>query len=242
MLPLPTRSWLFPAVCEVCARWPAQPVCQACLDVHARALTRCPTCALPMAPGLDGCIRCREGPPRRLERCVARVSYEHPWTDLIGRFKFQGEPAWAGLFAGLMRTAPEAEALLAGADLIAPVPISTERLRERGYNQAWELVKALRRQAPAVRQLQASPDLLEHRALQQPQHALPRAERFDNARRAFTLHPRHAAGVAGARVLLVDDVMTTGATLEAAAERLLDHGAASVSALVFARTPAPMTP
>jgi ComF family protein len=195
-----------------------------------------------MAPGLDGCIRCREGPPRRLDRCVARVTYEHPWTDLIARFKFQGEPAWAGLFASLMLTVPEAEALLADTDLIAPVPISTERLRERGYNQAWELVKALRRHSPAARQLQAWPDLLEHQALQQPQHALPRAERFDNAHRAFHLHPGHAAGVAGVRILLVDDVMTTGATLEAAAERLLDHGAASVSALVFARTPDPMAP
>lgn len=228
----------WPAVCEVCARWPAQPVCADCYSTFAPLQHRCPACALPMAPGLELCVRCREDDtPRWLARCVARVDYAYPWTDLVARFKFQQQPAWAHQFALWMLQAPEAQTLLRQATLLVPIPSTAERLRERGYNQAWELATALRRHSRS--HARTLPDLLLRQPQSQVQHTLSAAERQANAHQSLTLHPGHRRALQHQRVLLVDDVMTTGTTLQAAAQRLREAGAHSVSAIVFARTPAP---
>lgn len=199
---------------------------------------RCPACALPMAPGLDLCVRCREDDhPRWLERCVARFDYAYPWSDLVARFKFQQQPAWANLFAQWMLQAPDAQHLLRHSTLLVPIPATPERLRERGYNQAWELATALRRHSNSRARTQ--PDILQRQGTAQVQHTLSAAERQANARQSIALHPNHRATLQRQRVLLVDDVMTTGTTLQAAAQLLQQAGAHSVSAIVFARTPAP---
>lgn len=190
-----------------------------------------------MAPGLELCIRCVEAPGRALARCTARMDYAYPWMDLIARFKFQEQPAWAGTLAALMAETSEAQQLLAQADLLAPIPLSAARLRERGFNQAWELVRQLKRHAPG--QPGTLPDLLLRAETEHLQHTLPRNERFTHARAALRANPKHSHHLQQAHVLLVDDVMTTGATLEAAAHTLLAAGAATVSAMVFARTPPP---
>jgi ComF family protein len=229
------RHW--PAVCEVCARWPAQAVCTACRASHAPIRPRCPGCALPLAPGLQQCASCTQARQRPLDQCLARVDYNYPWVDMVAQFKFHGQAAWARHLAELMLEADETPAWLLEADLMAPIPLPMTRLRERGYNQAWELVRHLRRQThPTGRAL---PDLLLRADTAQTQHALPRAERFEHARHAFSVNPKHQARLHNAHVLLVDDVMTTGATLQAAAELLRQAGASSVKALVFARTPTP---
>lgn len=228
----------WPAVCEVCARWPAQPVCTDCYSTFAPLQQRCPACALPMAPGLDLCVRCSEhNTPRWLTHCVARVDYTYPWTDLVARFKFQQQPAWASQFADWILQAPEAQTLLRQATLLAPIPCTTDRLRERGYNQAWELATALRRHGRS--RARTLPNLLLRQSQSQVQHTLSATERQANARQSMTLHPNHRAILQRQRVLLVDDVMTTGTTLQAAAQLLQQAGAYSVSAIVFARTPAP---
>jgi len=127
--------------------------------------------------------------------------------------------------------------LLAHADLLAPIPLSASRLRERGYNQAWELIRHIKRHAP--KQQNAIANLLLRTETDHLQHTLPRDERFAHARAILRANPKHRPAMQGAHVLLVDDVMTTGATLEAAAHTLLEAGAAKVSAMVFARTPPP---
>lgn len=186
------------------------------------------------------CIRCVESPQRKLERCSARMDYGYPWTHIIARFKFQGQPAWAATLASFMLDNAETMPWLHEADLLAPIPLSPSRLRERGFNQAWELLRQLKQQAavnaPAV------PDLLLRAETDRLQHKLAREERFSHARTALQVNARHTHLVHAANVLLVDDIMTTGATLEAAAHTLLAAGAASVSAMVFARTPAPLDP
>ena len=137
-----------------------------------------------------------------------------------------------------MLNAPGALALLEKTDLIVPVPLTAERLASRGYNQAWELVKSLRRlgteqglavphgNAQALVRTRHTPD----------QHSLPREQRLKNLQGAFAVHPLHAERVRNTRVLLVDDVHTTGATLHHAAQALRQAGAQEVHALVFART------
>ena len=188
-----------------------------------------------MASGLTRCTRCVDEPPKALSRVVARVAYQWPWTTLITEFKFNGQPAWGKTLAGLMTESPDVQSLIDTADGLLPIPLSRNRLLERGYNQAWELTRHLARAAGKP----ADATLLIRRDTDRLQHELSLDERRQHARRAFALHPLAAGTLAGGHWLLVDDVMTTGATLEAAAQQLLNGGAAQVSAVVFARTPAP---
>jgi ComF family protein len=226
----------WPASCEVCNRWPSSALCSHCLDQYATLQHRCPGCALPMAPGLSLCVRCREGPPRPLDLCLARVPYSYPWADTVARLKFQGQPAWAAEMARLMLQDPGAQVLLGQCDRVAPIPLPLDRLLDRGYNQAWELVRHVHRLAGPF---DAAHDLLLREATDHTQHSLPREERLTHARQVFKVNPRHAHTVAGQAVLLVDDVMTTGATLNSAAALLRQAGARAVYGWVFARTPAP---
>jgi ComF family protein len=118
-------------------------------------------------------------------------------------------------------------------DLIVPVPLSPARLAERGYNQAWELARRLARSTGVP----ARADVLQ-RVLDTPHQAdLNRAQRLLNPRGAFTVPTRRRAAVAGLRIALVDDVLTTGATAREAAQALLRAGAAAVDVWVVARTP-----
>ncbi len=163
-----------------------------------------------------------------LERCVAAVDYGYPWAGVVAQFKFRGDPAWAAALARLMRSAPWAEPLMDAADWLVPVPLALPRLRERGFNQAWELARQLQ---PA----KADAGLLLRVRSGEDQHALGRAARLRNLQSAFAPDPLRRAALHGKRVLLIDDVMTTGATLHAAACALQTAGIASVSALVLAR-------
>ncbi len=219
---------MLPSRCQVCGLWPAQAICTACDRTFAPAPWRCTTCALPCPSGHATCAACLREPPL-LSACFSAVDYSYPWAGLLQRFKFHQEPAWASHLARRMQQVAGVDVLLASADWVLPVPLTPRRLAERGYNQAWELVKALRPARPRSDLLMKLQDLPD-------QHALNRTQRLRNARQAFAAAPHAPAQAAGRHLLLVDDVMTTGATLEAAADVLLRAGAARVSALVFART------
>ncbi len=176
--------------------------------------------------------------PPPLERCVAAVDYAFPWDRLLQRFKFHGEVAWASLLARHMLDAPGARDLMASADWWLSVPLSNRRLGERGYNQAWALTRALVKSTgtPADR---AHNDWLLKLGDPPLQHRLDKAQRQHNLATAFVTAPQAQTALRGSSVLLIDDIMTTGATLHAAAQALHRAGVASVSAWVLARTPAP---
>jgi ComF family protein len=220
-----------PSQCAVCRAWPARPVCDACVARFAPPAPRCRTCALPLPAGVAQCGDCLLHPPP-LDACVAACAYEWPWPDCIAQFKFHGETGWAAPLATLLRSVPWVEPALEQCDLVLPMPLARERLRERGFNQALELARRL------------APDKIDAalllRTRETPaQSGLARAERLRNLRGAFALEPLRAAGVRGRRIVLVDDVMTSGASLFAAAEVLRDAGAAHVAAIVLARTELP---
>ena len=216
-----------PSQCAVCHTWPAQPVCDACVERFAQPQPRCRRCALPVPPGIACCGAClREPPP--LDACVAAVAYAYPWSRLVAEFKFRQQPGWAGAFAVLLRSAPWVEPSLDAADLLVPMPLSAARLRERGFNQALELCRQL---APA----KTDAGVLLRLRDTVPQSTLSRAERHRNLRHAFAVDPLCTARVQGRRVVLVDDVMTSGASLHAAAEALRAAGAVHVTGLVLAR-------
>jgi len=234
---LPWPDW--PATCQACGRWPASPVCDACAARFAPPRARCTGCGSRHLPQGDRCPDCASATtPSSLTACLAALDYAYPWDRLIARFKFEGEVGWAAVFARFMARAPGASAMLQGADLVTPVPLTARRVAERGHHPPWELIKALHALTPLPRH----PALLMRLAEVPDQHSLPRARRLHNLAGVFAAHPLHAPRLRGRRVLLVDDVTTTGATLQTAARALRQAGAAQVDALVLARTPGALEP
>ena len=129
--------------------------------------------------------------------------------------------------------------LLAEADLVAPVPLHWRRLFMRRYNQAQLLARVAVREAAVGARPRLAPDLLRRRRWTGSQSGLRAQERRGNVRQAFDIHPRWVAEVAGKTVLLVDDVLTTGATVEACTRVLQRGGARHVDVLTLARVVRP---
>ena len=232
--------------CPVCRSWPAGPVCDACVARFSPLQRRCKTCAtaLPITLAVeertnpDLCAACIRQPPP-VDATFVAVSYAWPWSELLAKFKFSNCPGWAPFFAAqLIRQAQVAQALasMKVGDLILPVPLSAQRLELRGFNQAWELARALSACTP--RGVTAAPGLLLRIRDTRAQTELKREARISNVKGAFAVDPLRAARVAGRRIVLIDDVMTSGASLFAAAEALRASGAAHITAMAFARTAA----
>lgn len=231
----------WPSLCYVCHRWPSQPLCTPCVERFAQPSLRCPTCALtlnasshtPHPSNPSRAIFCKNCTqyPSALDACVAAVSYTFPWAGCIARFKFQADPSLARALAHLMRHAPWVEPALDAARLVVPMPLTPSRLRERGFNQAFELARHL---APHKTQAHT----LQRQGERPHQVGASRQERLDHVRDAFWVAPDRVPAVRGQAVVLVDDVMTTGASLFEAARALRAAGAAHITGLVLARTEA----
>ncbi len=207
-------------LCSDCARaLPANPVC-------------CPRCGLPLpapAPACGGCIRT----PPAFAWTLAPYRYAFPLDRLLSRFKYSGDLAAGRLLGQLLGDALAVAARLGDRDVVAvPVPLARDRLVERGYNQALELAR------PLARRLEV-PLAIDGLARTRPtprQAGLSARERRRNLRGAFIASP----AVRGQRVLLVDDVMTTGSTLGECARVLRRAGAVEVGVVVVARAPLKM--
>src|SRR3989339_389321 len=207
--------------CRVCRTWPTQPVCDPCVAEFAQPQPRCRSCALPLPAGRTQCGAClKEAPP--LDLCLAAVPYAFPWTHLMAEFKFNEQPALAGFFAHLLQATPWVEPTLEAADLLLPMPLSRQRLQLRGYNQALLLANQLN--AAKTRT-----DLLLRMVDTPAQHGLKRAQRLTALNQVFAVDPLKVSAVKGVRLVLVDDVMTTGASLYTAARVLKAAGAAHIT-------------
>jgi ComF family protein len=183
-------------------------------------------------PGVDTCGSCLAAPPD-FDSAVAAVDYGAPWDRLVAAFKFHAALDLGPVFARAIAEAAGASSLRP--ELLRPGPLAPARLRERGYNQAWELARRLGRRFG----IGADPRLLLRIRETSHQLSLPPAARAGNVRGAFAVEPGRRADVAGRRVALVDDVMTTGSTAAEIARALRQAGAAHVAVWVFARTPRP---
>lgn len=210
------------------------PLCQ---DCQARflppPLLRCTGCGLPLAAGGPRCGACLRRPPLWRQAHVW-VDYGYPWADVIARWKLQSHPALARPFAQWLGSSPAIVQAVQAADAVLPLPLSAQRLRERGFNQAAQLAQLLLAAAPSGEPVYL-PHTLQRHHQAHSQRMLTRAQRLKNLHNAFYIP--QPAPLQGKQVLLVDDVMTTGATLRAASQTLLQAGAASVDVLVIARTP-----
>jgi ComF family protein len=204
---------------------------------YAKPVPRCWTCAAHLPPALTGlreakCGAClRNAPP--LDRAIAAIDYGFPWDGLLQHYKFhQAIELRETLLERLNQALDAGE--VAAPDYLLPVPLTPARLCERGYNQSYELARTLARQ----RQLRCEPELLLRVRPGAQQAQLPLSERAANVRRAFAVDPQRTAELRGSHVALLDDVMTSGATLFEIARILRRAGAAHVQAWVVARTPA----
>jgi ComF family protein len=227
-----------PRLCGVCRDWSVQPVCEPCLQRFAPLRARCAACARTTAVALPRCGQCLSQ-TSAFTRCVAGTDYAPPWNQLIASFKFHQQPELAGALARLIErawlavNASEAPGDVARQPtLLLPIPLSRERLRERGYNQAWELARRLGRRL----RIDADATLLQRSRDTAHQIGMTRSEREHNLRDAFWIAATQRWRLAGHHVALVDDVLTTGATAHAAALALVRAGASRVDVWVVSRT------
>ena len=222
------------ALCESALTQAGTGLCRHCrLSLPGRSRPRCARCGLGL-PDSAACPACEQTAFAFDATCVL-ADYAPPLDRLIGALKFGGQLAAAGalgreLAIALRRwQAGTPSGPLRPIDLIVAVPLSPARRQQRGYDQAQAIARALGR-ASAIAHRRALVRLRQTRA----QSTLPRLERADNLRNAFGARP--GLRLDGAHVALIDDVMTTGATLDAAARALRQAGAHRITAVVAART------
>lgn len=185
----------------------------------------CARCALPL-PRAGVCGRCQRRSPA-FDTARAVFEYQPPLDALVKRLKFHGDLHFARLLGELMAE-DLAEAAEPLPEVIVPVPLHAMRVRERGYNQALELAR------PVARRLRVPLDwrhVIRTRATD-PQTDVPAGLRASNVRNAFAVLP----GLEARRVAIVDDVMTTGHTLNALAKTLRGAGVREIRVWVCART------
>jgi len=210
------------AACRTGAREPSGQRCSACGQPLSGVVTDPPLCG----PCMD--------PHRPLSRMTALYLHDGGPAMAVRALKYKNKRALAPpmgrlLFARALRAHLDGDAKRWDIDLVVPVPLHGKRLRARGFNQASVLLAAFEQEAG----LRVCHRLLRRRRPTTPQAGLSRRARLTNVKGAFELAPGRM--VEGLKVLLVDDVFTTGSTLAACAALLKKHGATEVSALVFAR-------
>jgi ComF family protein len=222
-----------PSLCGICRAWGRGRVCADCLGRFAAPVPRCRRCALPVAASVLDCGSCLTAPPP-YAATLAAIDYRAPWDRLLTAFKFHGALDLAAVFAAMVADA-EMRRGSRRPTLLLPVPLAASRLRERGYNQAWELARRI----GARLGIDAEPALLVRLRETAHQLDLPPAARASNVRGAFAVEPRRRGELAARHIAIVDDVMTTGSTAAEIAAAVLQAGATSVEVWVLARTPRP---
>jgi ComF family protein len=242
---------LLPPHCLLCGHRSdrARDLCSACAAELARNRSACARCALPLPVSAALCGDCLKREPS-FDAAFAPFIYGHPFDLLMTKLKF-GHSLAAGrvlaeLWAQALRESIASTALPLLPDLLIPVPLHPARLRERGYNQALELAKPVAREFGIA----LAPDLLKRRRATPAQANLDAKTRRRNLRNAFVVDTNtivenyssaalaHAVAAAAPRhVAIIDDVMTTGATLHECARTLKRAGVARVDVWALARAP-----
>lgn len=223
---------LLPQSCLLCAADAKHaPLCAGCRDDLPRLpQAHCPVCALP-TPGGEVCGACLKRPPDFAASHAAWL-YAYPLDRVVQALKFRAELALADWMAEHLAHALQAANAHAAIDLLLPMPLHPLRLRQRGFNQAALLAGALGRRLG----IPVAMDAAVRTADTPPQAGLNLRQRRRNLRGAFAC--RH--DLAGHRVALVDDVMTSGSSLRELAHAVGKAGATRIECWVAARTPAPV--
>lgn len=192
----------------------------------------CACCGIPFAVAVEAetrCPSCLETPPD-FNAARAALVYDAVSAPLVTTLKFHDQ--WAGLARYVQMMLRLGTPLLDGADMLVPVPLHWRRLVRRKFNQSALLAYGLEAQTG----IPCAPQMLQRVRHTKPQMRLDRATRLRNVKRAFAVPPEAQPLLAGKTVLLVDDVLTTGATANACARALKKAGAREVRVLALART------
>jgi ComF family protein len=215
---------LLPQDCLLCASPSGNTLlCPACVaELPRLPQPACPRCALPSPQG-ETCGRCQRHPPH-YDRLIACHPYSFPVDRLIQRLKYGHQLALAAWFGEQLA----ARCATLSFDRIVPMPLHPARLAERGFNQATEISRAL----ASLRALDIDNRFCERVRTTKPQEGLTLRERRRNLQNAFACN----TDLSGQHVLLVDDVVTTGASINECARTLRLHGAAEITVLAVART------
>ena len=233
-LPQALAQALLPSSCALCCALCDGAVCRPCQARFITPTTRCPRCANPVG-ALDAgreCAACLSLRPA-FDATVAAADYCAPLDRLVLQFKFGATLALAPWCARVLRDSVLEQRDFVLPDMLCPVPLGPQRLVERGFNQALEIARPLARALGIDLNAQ-----LAIRARETPaQSGVSLDQRRRNLRQAFTLAPDALAMVRGQHIGIVDDVMTSGHTLDELAALFKRFGAARVSNFVFARTP-----
>lgn len=230
-----TFATLLPCSCVLCGD---TCVTLICLDCHLQffngPISRCKQCAIPLleTDANQCCGDCLSTRPD-FDHTVAVCNYAAPADQLILAYKFGHRLPIATLFANMLRDAILKEHQQSLCDLLCPVPLGRMRLVERGYNQSLEIAKPLSHHLGVA----LSPQLLRRSRETAQQSSLHPDDRHKNVRNAFTIDSSAIELIRGKHIGVVDDVMTTGTTLNEIAALLKRFGAAKVSNYVIARTP-----
>ncbi len=224
----PFVDFLFPPICYGCDEEIEQGlICDSCrLLLFTSELDVCGRCGRPCLPDAGRCGCC--DPPLALSRIRAVGVYGKPFLGLVQALKYQEKTALVPILGGALALLVEQDSGLKQADRICPVPLHPARLRERGYNQASLLAKEVAR----ITHIPFADLLVRKKNTPSQTKQMSSKGRFDNVRGAFGM--KNGERLDGMRLILIDDVMTTGATLSAAAEELRKAGAAEVMGLVVA--------
>lgn len=223
-------KWLLPTACIVCKSYQANSICEKCVILIKREQTlRCDLCA---AKSLHSpCKDCsHQLPAFDQTRCLS--DYGGCLTQAVHDLKYQKQIAMASGLADGWLLIHEKLKIPTGTFLI-PVPLSSQKLAARGFNQSWEITKILAKRL----KLPTSWQLLQRHHRNQNQSELSRVERQSVLQDAFFLSKEHLRKPLPNRVILIDDVMTTGATLQSISKVLKSHGVLHIMNWVILKTP-----
>jgi ComF family protein len=221
---------LLPSLCILCGGQSSDALCATCRINYGVRNTSCCTCCAIRLPEVSHSLKCGKclSDPPAFDLSFAATDYAPPIDQLLQSLKFRAKLPLAKAFGRLLTELP---ALPNSVDLIIAVPLSLERLAERGFNQSLEIARVLAQHW----KLPLATNVCLRVKHTQTQASLPVHQRRVNMRNAFAV--QNTQLVIGKRILLVDDVMTTGHTLNELAHCLKRHGAIHVTNFVVARTP-----
>ncbi|MFM8467446.1 MAG: ComF family protein [Oxalobacteraceae bacterium] len=223
---------LLPSDCQMCGISNSAALCDACVirlvDTRASRCTQCGLTLMSSAPTETICGACQSEPPA-FDQTLVVTDYAPPIDSLVQDLKFRAQLPLASAFGHMLIRA--AGASFQAADVLLPVPLSRERLAQRGFNQAVEIARPLARAWHKPLIIDSCVRTRDTSA----QAALSLTQRRVNMRGAFAVRDRRV--IDHRHIVVIDDVMTTGHTLRELAACLKRHGAARVSNLVLARTP-----